>query len=438
MGAADIIKQHLIDPEICIRCNTCEDTCPIDAITHDDRNYVVKADVCNACMHACRPAPPAPSTTGARCSRARPTPWKPVDLGRTAGRGAAAGSGDRGSGCGQAGHRGSVARQQIRGRSGGGGQSAYITRAPWSAAHPYVNLHGVREPVTAGGRQLPLTAEDASSDIHHIVLDFGNHFFPVLEGQAIGIVPPGTDASGKPHYIRMYSVASPRDGERPGYNNLALTVKRVDTDHDGNPVRGVASNFLCDLAKGDPVQVVGPFGSTFLMPNHREASVMMICTGTGSAPMRAMTERMRRNMDHFSGRRLLFFGARNRRELPYFGPLLKLPKDFLDIHFAFSRDPECHAGTCRTPFASLGPGGRVAGGPTWPYLHLRTQGDGGRRAGCIRRGLRHVGSVVAGHRTASACRRSPAYRNVLGTGSGNGIATGITTICSFPSETGCL
>ena len=30
-----IIKQHLIDPEICIRCNTCEETCPVGAISHD-------------------------------------------------------------------------------------------------------------------------------------------------------------------------------------------------------------------------------------------------------------------------------------------------------------------------------------------------------------------------------------------------------------------
>ncbi|RWA45753.1 hypothetical protein AU476_39240 [Cupriavidus sp. UYMSc13B] len=57
MGAPDIIKQHLIDPEICIRCNTCEDTCPIDAITHDDRNYVVRADVCNGCNACLSPCP---------------------------------------------------------------------------------------------------------------------------------------------------------------------------------------------------------------------------------------------------------------------------------------------------------------------------------------------------------------------------------------------
>src|SRR5215213_4847470 len=51
------IRQHLIDPEICIRCNTCEATCPVGAITHDDRNYVVRADVCNLCMACIAPCP---------------------------------------------------------------------------------------------------------------------------------------------------------------------------------------------------------------------------------------------------------------------------------------------------------------------------------------------------------------------------------------------
>lgn len=52
-----ILKQHLIDPEICIRCNTCEATCPVNAITHDDNNYVVRADVCNGCMACISPCP---------------------------------------------------------------------------------------------------------------------------------------------------------------------------------------------------------------------------------------------------------------------------------------------------------------------------------------------------------------------------------------------
>jgi benzoyl-CoA 2,3-dioxygenase component A len=29
MSATLVIKQHLIDPEICIRCNTCEAICPV-------------------------------------------------------------------------------------------------------------------------------------------------------------------------------------------------------------------------------------------------------------------------------------------------------------------------------------------------------------------------------------------------------------------------
>ena len=55
--SAEVIRQHLIDPEICIRCNTCEATCPIDAITHDDNNYVVDSSICNGCMDCVAPCP---------------------------------------------------------------------------------------------------------------------------------------------------------------------------------------------------------------------------------------------------------------------------------------------------------------------------------------------------------------------------------------------
>jgi benzoyl-CoA 2,3-dioxygenase component A len=213
---------------------------------------------------------------------------------------------------------------------------------PWSAAHPYTNLHGPKAPTTAtvvGNVQV--NEAGTANETHHIVLDFGNMPFPVLEGQSIGIVPPGTDAQGKPHHARQYSIASPRNGERAGYNNLSITVKRVVEDHQGKPVQGVASNYLCNLKTGDTVQVIGPFGSTFLMPNHPKSNIVMICTGTGSAPMRAMTEwrrRLRQTGKFEGGKLMLFFGARTPQELPYFGPLQKLPKDFIDINFAFSRE----------------------------------------------------------------------------------------------------
>lgn len=335
MGAPEtevLIRQHLIDPEVCIRCNTCEDTCPIDAITHDDRNYVVDPDICNGC-NACVPPCPTGSIDNWRTlpkaaaySVADQFTWDELpaqqEIAADAVVAAAVVSADE-----PLQHNAAV--------------SASSPNAPWSAAHPYLNLYDIKKPVTATvAGNFRLTDADADSDIRHIVLDFGTEFFPVLEGQSIGIIPPGTDASGKPHYLRMYSVASPRDGERAGYNNLSLTVKRVLADHDGQSVKGVASNYLCDLQKGDTVLVTGPFGSNYLMPNHSGSNLLMICTGTGAAPMRAMTEYRRRLTAQgkpVDGKLMLFFGARRPGELPYFGPLLKLPPSFIDMHLAFSR-----------------------------------------------------------------------------------------------------
>jgi benzoyl-CoA 2,3-dioxygenase component A len=130
---------------------------------------------------------------------------------------------------------------------------------------------------------------------------------------------------------RLYSVSSPRDGERPNFNNLSLTVKREPG--------GVASNYVCDLKKGDKVRVVGPFGATFLMPNDPKARLLMICTGTGSAPFRAFTMRRQRSgVDEAAGMTLVF-GARTPDSLPYFGPLKKVPETLLKKHLVFSRVP---------------------------------------------------------------------------------------------------
>src|SRR5688572_18266597 len=51
------IKQHLIDPEICIRCNSCEESCPRQAVTHDSNNYVVDAALCEGCGDCLSPCP---------------------------------------------------------------------------------------------------------------------------------------------------------------------------------------------------------------------------------------------------------------------------------------------------------------------------------------------------------------------------------------------
>jgi benzoyl-CoA 2,3-epoxidase subunit A len=349
---AELFNQHLIDPEICIRCNTCEATCPVGAITHDSRNYVVLADKCNFCMDCVPPCPTgaidnwhtrpksAAYTVEAQLS------WDDLPAVLSDSELEALGGG----GSSQSAHAPTAAIEpspaSVETSAGLGdvfNSAAFgASIPPWSAAHPYTNLHGPKAPTTAtvvGNVQV--NDAGTANETHHIVLDFGSMPFPVLEGQSIGIIPPGTDAQGKPHFARQYSIASPRNGERPGYNNLSITVKRVIEDHQGMPVKGVASNYLCDLKTGDTVQVIGPFGSSFLMPNHPKSNIVMICTGTGSAPMRAMTEwrrRLRQSGKFEGGKLMLFFGARTPQELPYFGPLQKLPKDFIDINFAFSRD----------------------------------------------------------------------------------------------------
>lgn len=322
MQTEALLKQHVIDPEICIRCNTCEETCPKDAVTHDDNNYVVDASICNYCMDCISPCP-----TGAidnwrvvrePYSLADQFSWGELPVQEDL-QGAPDGNAIEAL-------EDDVGALLAEARKGLGGKPV----APHSASKPTVNLYNRGKPAIATiTGNLRLTDSAAESDVRHIILDFGDQAFPVLEGQSIGIIPPGVDAAGQPHAPRLYSVASSRDGEKPNSNNLALTIKREPG--------GVCSNYLCDLPRGTKVQVTGPFGATFLMPNDPAANIIMICTGTGSAPFRGFTERRRRAMPEAPGHLLLFFGARRPQELPYFGPLQKVPEKLLTRHFCYSR-----------------------------------------------------------------------------------------------------
>ncbi|NCW50120.1 MAG: benzoyl-CoA 2,3-epoxidase subunit BoxA, partial [Betaproteobacteria bacterium] len=332
-----------------IRCNTCEATCPVGAITHDSRNYVVDADKCNLCMACVPPCPTGSIDNWRSMPKAKaysieeqltwddlPAALSEADL-QAMGVDASAASVPTSS---------SAAATNLVSSSGDAvfNSAAYgATLPPWSAAHAYTNLYGPKTPTQATVvGNFKVNEAGTTNETHHIVIDFGSMPFPVLEGQSVAIVPPGVDALGKPHHARQYSIASPRNGERAGYNNVSLTVKRVIEDHEGKPVQGVCSNYLCDVKVGDAIQVIGPFGSSFLMPNHPKSNIVMICTGTGSAPMRGMTEwrrRLRQTGKFEGGKLMLFFGARTKQELPYFGPLQSLPKDFIDIELALSRTP---------------------------------------------------------------------------------------------------
>ncbi len=321
----EVLKQHLIDPEICIRCYTCEATCPIQAIEHDDNNVVVDYSKCNLCLD-CIPVCPTGSIDEWRFVE---TPYSledqyswmemPEQAQISAG---SSTTGDDGA------LDDPIASLLAEAHKGAGGKA----KAPATATKATVNMYNLGNPVEAVVQgNYRLTDDGADVDVRHIVLDFQGKPFPVLEGQSVGIIAPGMNAEGNPHLPRLYSVSSPRDGERPGFHNVSLTVKREDD--------GVCSNYLCDLTTGDKVRVTGPFGATFLLPTDPDARLLMICTGTGSAPMRAFTMARQRTVGDKNGGMVMFFGARTPDSLPYFGPLNKVPPSLLSKHLVFSRMP---------------------------------------------------------------------------------------------------
>jgi benzoyl-CoA 2,3-dioxygenase component A len=322
------VKQHLIDPEVCIRCNTCEATCPIGAVTHDDNNYVVDASICNFCMDCVSPCPTGSIdhwfVVNQPFSLDDQFSWIELPPPPVVAAPAVDALEDEAAALLEDAHRGAGGR----------------ARAPATASKPRINLFNRASPAMATiTGNFRITAPGASADVRHLILDFGTVPFPVLEGQSIGLVPPGVDAAGRPHAMRLYSIASARDGERPNTNNLALTVKRVVEARPEGEFRGLASNWLCDLPRGATIPVIGPFGSTFLMPDDPDADILMICTGTGAAPFRGFTERRRRTSPNGRGRLHLFFGARSADELPYFGPLQKVPASMLRQELVYSRVP---------------------------------------------------------------------------------------------------
>ena len=318
------VKQHLIDPEICIRCYTCEMTCPIEAIEHDENNVVVDFEKCNFCMD-CVPVCPTGSIDEWRVVE---TPYSveeqfameelPEQQEFTSNSSEADTSLEA--------IDDAVAQLLAEAHAGAGGKA----KAPKSASKASINLYNLAKPAEMTVQGNYRLTDDDGHDVRHIILDAGNLPFPVLEGQSIGVLAPGTTTEGEAHLPRLYSVSSPRDGERPNYNNLSLTVKREDD--------GVCSNYLCDVEQGDKINITGPFGSTFLMPNDPEAKLLMICTGTGSAPMRAFTMNRQRTNPQSGNTMTLVFGARTPGSLPYFGPLQKIPDTLLEKHLVFSRE----------------------------------------------------------------------------------------------------
>lgn len=171
---------------------------------------------------------------------------------------------------------------------------------PTEPAHivvPDVQMHIYRpnEPVAARihATRICTAKSKAAAFVRHVEFDVSgtNLVGKVLPGQSIGVVAPGLDAKGRPHAVRLYSVASPTGGEDGRGAIISTTVKRTIDEHweSHKLFLGVCSNHLCDLAVGDEVRLSGPNGKRFLIPTAAgDHDYVFFATGTGIAPFRGM------------------------------------------------------------------------------------------------------------------------------------------------------
>ncbi|WP_114992446.1 FAD-binding oxidoreductase [Synechococcus sp. UW179A] len=216
------------------------------------------------------------------------------------------------------------------------------SKAPAKSAHQSVpvNLYKPKTPFvgTVLGNY-SLLQEGAIGRVQHITFDLsgGDPHLEYVEGQSIGIIPEGTDAKGKPHKLRLYSIASTRHGDDMAGQTVSLCVRQLEYQNEaGEEIKGVCSTYLCDINPGDKVKITGPVGKEMLLPEDEEANVIMFATGTGIAPMRTYLRRMfeaterDKNGWTFRGKAWLFMGAPKTPNLLYDDDFEKYQEEFPD------------------------------------------------------------------------------------------------------------
>jgi ferredoxin--NADP+ reductase len=195
-----------------------------------------------------------------------------------------------------------------------------------------------------------LVGEGGIGTVRHLKFDISGGDLRYLEGQSIGIIPPGVDKNGKPEKLRLYSIASTRHGDDVDDKTVSLCVRQLEYKHPetGETVYGVCSTHLCHLEPGADVKITGPVGKEMLLPSDPNARVIMMATGTGIAPFRAYLWRMFKpeekavNQDYeFKGLAWLIFGIPTSPNILYKQELEELQQQYPDnfrLTYAISRE----------------------------------------------------------------------------------------------------
>lgn len=197
-----------------------------------------------------------------------------------------------------------------------------------------------------------LVGEGGIGTVNHITFDLSGGDLKYLEGQSIGIIPEGIDDKGKPHKLRLYSIASTRHGDKMDDQTVSLCVRQLEYKHpeSGEMVYGVCSTYLCNLEPGADVKITGPVGKEMLLPADPDAKIIMMATGTGIAPFRAFLWRMFKdneraaNPDYqFNGLAWLIFGIPVTPNILYREELEEIQAKYPDnfrLTYAISREQQ--------------------------------------------------------------------------------------------------
>jgi ferredoxin--NADP+ reductase len=196
----------------------------------------------------------------------------------------------------------------------------------------------------------PLVKEGGIGIVQHLKFDLAGSNLKYIEGQSIGIIPPGVDKNGKPEKLRLYSIASTRHGDDVDDKTISLCVRQLEYKHpeSGETVYGVCSTYLTQLAPGADVKITGPVGKEMLLPDDTDTNVIMLATGTGIAPMRAYLWRMFKDAERaanpeyqFKGFAWLLFGVPTTPNILYKEELEEMQQKYPDnfrLTYAISRE----------------------------------------------------------------------------------------------------
>ncbi|MFM7365745.1 MAG: ferredoxin--NADP reductase [Cuspidothrix sp.] len=197
-----------------------------------------------------------------------------------------------------------------------------------------------------------LVKEGGIGVVQHLKFDLSGGNLRYLEGQSIGIIPPGVDKNGKPEKLRLYSIGSTRHGDNLDDTTVSLCVRQLEYKHPetGETVYGVCSTYLTRLKPGDEVKITGPVGKEMLLPDDPDANIIMLATGTGIAPMRTYLWRMFKDAERvanpeyqFDGFAWLLFGVPTTPNILYKEELEamqeKYPHNFR-LTYAISREQQ--------------------------------------------------------------------------------------------------